>query len=411
MKLSRHPAGAVWDDLSQDQRDNLRESLEDGFDPTRPVLVTNDDLVVDGWHRLSICNDLGIEPVTMIVADDEVLQTIARRHCDLSTTRMLSPGARASGIVKAMQACGREFAKLGQRGPAGGGKNEAITIDEVADLARCGRNAARTAIDNAKGIDRQKNGPRPQGVAPDQPPSSQMIALPWPGQAAWPNFLIARKEGSSTTLREAQSARNKQRDMAHSLAKDKGIKIPAVAFLTVTFHPPRGTNFDVDNGLAAIKGDLDGLAKASGVDDAGWQFVILKGEFVEGGAVVIEWRETKDPPKRTESALDSAPWQGAQDATQDDNASDAPSTDDLDHVAVLERARNTAEAERDEANERLALIETQLNGDEQDAVDKVTQMASEIETLKSQLASWQEKYTSIKRERDALVRKLKSMGG
>ena len=276
MKHSRHPAGAVWDDLSQDQRDDLRDSLADGYDPNRPVLVADDGLVVDGWHRLSLCDDLNITPTTMTVPESDILSTIARRHCDLSTTRRLSPLDRALGIVKAMQACGRDFARPGQRGSANG--NAAITIDEVCDLARCGRTSARRAIDNVKGVERPK-----------------------------------------------------------------------------------------------------------------------------------------DTPKQTGSAPDSAPWQGAQDDAPSQQPSHArpagDTSNDIDHVALLERARDTAEAERDEAHERLALIETQLSGDESEAVEKIQQMAALIETLRGQVGVWQNKYATLKRERDALARKLKNMGG
>ena len=276
MKHSRHPAGAVWDDLTPDQRSDLRDSLSDGFDPNRPILVTNDDLVVDGWHRLSLCEELGITPTTFIVPEDEILPTIARRHCDLSTTRMLSPGARAIGIVQTMLACGRSFAKPGQRGAAEG--NKAITIDEVRTLARCGHTSARRAIDQAKGVDRSKPPPRPPARAPE------------PG---------SRSNGPETTP---------------------------------------------------------------------------------------DTQPAPTPPK-------------------------AQITPDLDHVSVLERARDVAVSERDELQERLALVETQLGGDEQAAVDKVQQMAAEIEALKAQVASWQEKYARLKRERDAIARKLKSKGG
>ena len=85
------------------------------------------------------------------------------------------------------------------------------------------------------------------------------------------------------------TARKNQRDFAYWLAKSEGIKIPADAVLHVTFHPSRKRRFDLDNALAAIKADLDGLARASGVDDESWRFGIYKGEPIKDGAVVIEW--------------------------------------------------------------------------------------------------------------------------
>ena len=117
-----------------------------------------------------------------------------------------------------------------------------------------------------------------------------MIALPWPAREAWPN--------SRAHHMRVWRTRKRQREFAFWFAVNQGFKIPAEALLTVTFHPSGKRRFDLDNALAAIKGSIDGLAEASGVDDAGWEYKVAKGDPVKGGEVVIEWGEKSTEPEK-----------------------------------------------------------------------------------------------------------------
>ena len=59
--------------------------------------------------------------------------------------------------------------------------------------------------------------------------------------------------------------------------------------LAVTFHAPDKRRRDLDNLLASMKADFDGLSQALGVDDQLFNPLTLRrGEQVKGGAVVLE---------------------------------------------------------------------------------------------------------------------------
>ena len=59
--------------------------------------------------------------------------------------------------------------------------------------------------------------------------------------------------------------------------------------LVVTFHAPDKRRRDLDNLLASMKADFDGLSQALGVDDQLFNPLTLRrGEQVKGGAVVLE---------------------------------------------------------------------------------------------------------------------------
>jgi crossover junction endodeoxyribonuclease RusA len=59
--------------------------------------------------------------------------------------------------------------------------------------------------------------------------------------------------------------------------------------LSVTFHAPDKRRRDLDNLLAAMKADFDGISQALGVDDQMFNPITLRrGECVKGGCVVVE---------------------------------------------------------------------------------------------------------------------------
>ena len=109
-----------------------------------------------------------------------------------------------------------------------------------------------------------------------------IIRFGWPNRALSPNARIDRR--AVTAPRKAANVEG------WAEAKRLGVTVPADAHLEVTFYPPNAQRRDLDNLLASIKPHLDGIARASGVDDAGWSFTIRKGEPVKGGAVAIRVR-------------------------------------------------------------------------------------------------------------------------
>ena len=112
-----------------------------------------------------------------------------------------------------------------------------------------------------------------------------LIRLGWPNRALSPNARVDR--------RKATEPRKAAVTEGWAEAKRTGAKIPADAHLDITFYPPNNQRRDLDNLLASIKPHLDGIARAAGVDDAGWSFTIRKGDPVKGGSVVIHVRNDK----------------------------------------------------------------------------------------------------------------------
>jgi crossover junction endodeoxyribonuclease RusA len=108
------------------------------------------------------------------------------------------------------------------------------------------------------------------------------ITLGWPDQHLWPN----RKAHWA----RARMWRNEQKIAAWALTlAEKRVdlgegRIP----VTLTFHKNDRRRFDLDNALAAMKGALDGLSAALGVDDSRFDVRPVLGEPVAGGCVVVE---------------------------------------------------------------------------------------------------------------------------
>lgn len=113
------------------------------------------------------------------------------------------------------------------------------------------------------------------------------IELPWPATALWPN-----RRAHWRTLHYA-------RQDAHALACHLSLKAganyhtrPHTLAVEIEFCPPSRRRFDRDNALAALKGHLDGVAEAMGVDDSNFEPITLRrGEVVKGGKVIVSIQE------------------------------------------------------------------------------------------------------------------------
>lgn len=105
-----------------------------------------------------------------------------------------------------------------------------------------------------------------------------MIEFPYPPSKLNPNRKL--HWGEKLKLRK------KQRSDAKMIASQFK---PRTEF-KITFHPPDKRVRDIDNAIASIKGLIDGLSDAWGIDDS--EFLITYsqrfGEPVKGGKVVIK---------------------------------------------------------------------------------------------------------------------------
>lgn len=113
------------------------------------------------------------------------------------------------------------------------------------------------------------------------------VRLPWPH--------VSLFENTHANPFAKGRARKLQKLAAWSLAYEAGIrKLDAGKLRTLTFrfHPKdgRGRKPDIDNVVFALKGAIDGLALALGVDDGklAMHFPPTLSEPVKSGAIVVE---------------------------------------------------------------------------------------------------------------------------
>ena len=110
------------------------------------------------------------------------------------------------------------------------------------------------------------------------------LTLDWPAAALWKN----RKAHWAAE----KKARDAQREAAFWLAKEAGGRdvpfLPRRVHLTMTFcGPTRTSRFDLDGGLTACKGAIDGIAACLGVDDSLFSYTLERGEKCKNGAVIV----------------------------------------------------------------------------------------------------------------------------
>jgi Holliday junction resolvase RusA-like endonuclease len=61
--------------------------------------------------------------------------------------------------------------------------------------------------------------------------------------------------------------------------------------LNITFRPKTNQRQDVDNCISSIKGLLDGVAKAWGVDDSQFVLMPVMGSKIKDGKIIIKTKE------------------------------------------------------------------------------------------------------------------------
>jgi crossover junction endodeoxyribonuclease RusA len=119
----------------------------------------------------------------------------------------------------------------------------------------------------------------PQTQTP--PEGSVLIELGWPAKALSPNFRSRSHWPKTNALKKAK-------EEGFFAAKAFGGKLDGRPVKVVlTAYPPTKHARDADNLLASCKGQLDGIAKALGVDDSIFDPRVQWGEPVKGGKIVV----------------------------------------------------------------------------------------------------------------------------
>ena len=180
----RHPASAVWPDLTDDEFTTLRDNIRDqGQD--HPILITEDNCVIDGWHRLRACADLDL-PVDRIVcqfSEEEIASKVIGAHAG---RRHMTKIDLARLTIATMKACGMEHAQSGDRRDPEQGSQvdspapDAITRETVAREANVSESTAMRAIREDKRASGQL--PPRDDLRTDLPPHLEGKEAPKPGK-------------------------------------------------------------------------------------------------------------------------------------------------------------------------------------------------------------------------------------
>lgn len=110
-----------------------------------------------------------------------------------------------------------------------------------------------------------------------------MIVLPWFSSELNPN--------SRLHWSQKIAPRQKQTSDAYWLAKEAPKPEQKEEYaLKITFYPPDRRSRDIDNCLAAIKGALDGIARAWGINDKQFKPIMVDlGVVFKYGKITVEY--------------------------------------------------------------------------------------------------------------------------
>lgn len=101
-KLERHPLGAANRPLTDDEKQELRDSI-DNKGVIRPILIF-DGMVLDGWNRYEICQETGLEcPQEQFEGtfEDAVDRVLAEQtHRNLTLVERIELRQRIAGVPK-----------------------------------------------------------------------------------------------------------------------------------------------------------------------------------------------------------------------------------------------------------------------------------------------------------------------
>lgn len=113
-----------------------------------------------------------------------------------------------------------------------------------------------------------------------------VVVLDWLDSKCTPNVMMRTHYMTIRKLRKKKKERS--RELSSHLPKAKGdANIP----IKVIFNTPTRRRLDLDNALAAIKGELDGIADCIGVDDSLFRPILIDyGETGKPGSIKVTLR-------------------------------------------------------------------------------------------------------------------------
>lgn len=111
------------------------------------------------------------------------------------------------------------------------------------------------------------------------------IQLPWPSRDLSPN-------GRCHWAKKAKAIKA-AKEQAYWLTKEEKASITweGVIHLLIEFYAPTRRRYDLDNALASMKAQLDGIALALGVDDSRFALHLHRGDTT-GGYVLVTIMES-----------------------------------------------------------------------------------------------------------------------
>ena len=130
-----HPAAAVFPMLTDDELDQLAESIaEDGL--LQALVLTPEGALLDGRNRLAACERAGVEP-TFVVYDGDPVGFVAASNVH---RRHMSTGARAMAVAQMLYDAGRRSNGRWKRGSVPDADNgELSNTNWSALMKRAGR--------------------------------------------------------------------------------------------------------------------------------------------------------------------------------------------------------------------------------------------------------------------------------
>ena len=136
-----HPLAAMMPPMSESEFALLKESIEQAGRNRMPIQLSGEGRVLDGWHRLKACIELGIEPQTKewdgpAGSEIDVVVDLNERRRYLTTSQRALVAARLTG--------------LGRGRPANNAQYRALPQEEAAKklgVSRTQVQTARTVLD------------------------------------------------------------------------------------------------------------------------------------------------------------------------------------------------------------------------------------------------------------------------
>lgn len=124
--------------------------------------------------------------------------------------------------------------------------------------------------------------------AREEAPKTLSVTLPWPDAALSPNRKNGHHWGSVNKAKGKRLA-DARHIALQAMVQTHYIPPKGLLPLTLTFVHPDKRRRDLDNLLASMKADLDGLSHALGVDDQVFEPVILRRAYSKkNGCVLVE---------------------------------------------------------------------------------------------------------------------------